>query len=48
MGRWPVYDPRVLSRVTSARLRVVGVLQMVSELTLAISLMRMGELRRIR
>jgi hypothetical protein len=43
-----VYDPRELTGVTIARPGVVGVLQMVSELTLAVSWARMGQLRRIR
>jgi hypothetical protein len=42
-----VYDPRGLSGVTTARPRVVGVLQIVSEPTLAVSRARMGQLRRI-
>jgi hypothetical protein len=37
----------MLSRVTSAKLRVAGVLQMVSELTLAVSRVRTGQLRKI-
>jgi hypothetical protein len=37
----------MLSRVTSARLGVAGVLQMVSELTLAVSRVRTGQLRKI-
>jgi hypothetical protein len=40
-----VYDPKELSGVTIAR---PGVLQMVSELTLAVSRVRMGQLRMIR
>jgi hypothetical protein len=43
-----VYDPRELTGVTTARLRVAGVLQMVSKLTLTVSRARMGQLRRIR
>jgi hypothetical protein len=40
-----IYDPRGLSGVTTAR---PGVLQMVLELTLAVSRARMGQLKRIR
>jgi hypothetical protein len=43
-----VYDPREVLEVTTARPRVVGVLQMVSEPTLAVSWARMGQLRMIR
>jgi hypothetical protein len=43
-----VYDPRGLPGVTTARPRVAGVLQMVSEPTLAVSWARTGQLRRIR
>jgi hypothetical protein len=43
-----VYDPSGLARVTTARPRVAGVLQMVSELTLAVSRARTGQLRMIR
>jgi hypothetical protein len=43
-----VYDPRGLAGVTTARPGVAGVLQMVSEPTLAVSRARMGQLRRIR
>jgi hypothetical protein len=43
-----VYDPRGLPGVTTARPGVVGVLQMVSEPTLAVSRTRTGQLRRIR
>jgi hypothetical protein len=43
-----VYDHRGLSGVTTARPGVVGVLQMVSEPTLAISRACTGQLRRIR
>jgi hypothetical protein len=43
-----VYDPRGLPGVTTARPRVVGVLQIVSEPTLTVSRARMGQLRRIR
>jgi hypothetical protein len=42
-----VYDPRGLSGVTTIRPEVVGVLQMVSEPTLAVSRARTGQLRRI-
>jgi hypothetical protein len=42
-----VYDPRGLPGVTSARLGVAGVLQMVSEPTLAVSRARTSQLRRI-
>jgi hypothetical protein len=43
-----VYDPRGLSGVTTVRPGVTGVLQMVSEPTLAVSRARMGQLKRIR
>jgi hypothetical protein len=43
-----VYDPKGLSGVTTARSRVAGVLQMVSEPTIMVSRARMGQLRRIR
>jgi hypothetical protein len=43
-----VYDPRGLLGVTTARSGVAGVLQMVSEPTLAVSRARTGQLRRIR
>jgi hypothetical protein len=43
-----VYDPRKLTGVTAARPGVAGVLQMVSEPTLAVSRVRTGQLRRIR
>jgi hypothetical protein len=43
-----VYDPRGLPRVTTARPGVAGVLQMVLELTLMVSWVRTGQLRRIR
>jgi hypothetical protein len=43
-----VYDPRGLPGVTTARSGVAGVLQMVSEPTLAVSRARTGQLRRIR
>jgi 1,4-dihydroxy-2-naphthoyl-CoA synthase len=43
-----VYDPRGLPGVTTARSEVAEVLQMVSELTLAVSQARTGQLRRIR
>jgi hypothetical protein len=43
-----MYDPRELPGVTTARHRVVGVLQMVSEPTLAVSRARTGQLTRIR
>jgi hypothetical protein len=43
-----VYDPRGLPGVTTARPRVAGVLEMVSEPTLAVSRVRTGQLRRIR
>jgi hypothetical protein len=42
------YDLRVLPGVTTVRPRVARVLQMVSELTLAVSRTRTGQLRRIR
>jgi hypothetical protein len=42
-----VYDLSELLHVTTARLGVVGVLQMVSELTLTVSWTRKGQLRRI-
>jgi hypothetical protein len=43
-----VYDPRGLPGVTTVRPGVAGVLQMVSEPTLAVSRARTGQLRRIR
>jgi hypothetical protein len=43
-----VYDPRGLPGITTARPEVAGVLQMVSELTLAVLRARTGQLRRIR
>jgi hypothetical protein len=43
-----VYDPRGLPGVMTTRPRVAGVLQMVSELTLIVSRVRTGQLRRIR
>jgi hypothetical protein len=43
-----VYDPWGLPGVTTARPRVAGVLEMVSEPTLAVSRVRTGQLRRIR
>jgi hypothetical protein len=43
-----VYDPMGLPGVTTARPGVAGVLQMVSEPTLAVSRARTGQLRRIR
>jgi hypothetical protein len=42
-----VYDPRELAGVMTARPMVAGVLQMVPEVTLAVSLARTGQLRRI-
>jgi 1,4-dihydroxy-2-naphthoyl-CoA synthase len=42
-----VYNPRGLPGVMTARPGVAGVLQMVSELTLAVSRARMGQLKRI-
>jgi hypothetical protein len=42
-----VYDPSELAGVTTARPRVVEVLQMVSELTLVVSRACTGQLRRI-
>jgi hypothetical protein len=42
-----VYDPMGLPGVTTTRPGVVGVLQMVSEPTLAVSRARSGQLRRI-
>jgi hypothetical protein len=45
---WLVYDPRELSGVTTARPGVAGMLQMVSEPTLAVSRTRTDQLRRIR
>jgi hypothetical protein len=42
-----VYDPRGLAGVTTVRPGVAGVLQMVSEPTLAVSRARTGQLRRI-
>jgi hypothetical protein len=42
-----VYDPKGLPGVTTARPGVAGVLQMVSEPTLAVSRTRTGQLRRI-
>jgi hypothetical protein len=42
-----VYDSRKLSEVTTARLGVARVLQMVSEPTLAVSQARTDQLRRI-
>jgi hypothetical protein len=41
------YDPRELSGVTTARAKVVGVLQMVSELTVVVSWVHTCQLRRI-
>jgi hypothetical protein len=43
-----VYDPRGLSGVTTVRLGVVEVLQIISELTLVVSRVHTGQLRRIR
>jgi hypothetical protein len=43
-----VYDPRGLPGVTTARPEVAGVLQIVSEPTLAVLRARTGQLRRIR
>jgi hypothetical protein len=43
-----VYNPRGLSGVTTVRPGVAGVLQMVSEPTIAVSQARTGQLRRIR
>jgi hypothetical protein len=43
-----IYDSRGLSGVTTTRPGVAGVLQMVLELTLAVSRARMGQLKRIR
>jgi hypothetical protein len=43
-----VYDPRELPGVTTVRLRVAEVLQMISELTLAISQTCTIQLRMIR
>jgi hypothetical protein len=43
-----VYDPRGLPGVMTARPGVAGVLQMVSEPTLAVSRAHTGQLRRIR
>jgi hypothetical protein len=43
-----VYDLRELSGVTTARPRVAGVLQMVLESNLTISLVHTGQLRRMR
>jgi hypothetical protein len=43
-----VYDPRGLLGVTTARPGVAGVLQMISEPTLVVSQVRIGQLRRIR
>jgi 1,4-dihydroxy-2-naphthoyl-CoA synthase len=42
-----LYDPRELSEVMAARLGVAEVLQMVSDLTLAVSRAHTGQLRRI-
>jgi hypothetical protein len=42
-----VYDPTEVSGVTTVRPGVAGVLEMVSELTLAVSRARTGQLRRI-
>jgi hypothetical protein len=42
-----VYDPRELPGVTTARLGVTGVLQMISEPILVVSRARTGQLRRI-
>jgi hypothetical protein len=42
-----IYYPRGLPGVTIVRPRVAGVLQMVSELTLMVSRVRMGQLRKI-
>jgi hypothetical protein len=42
-----VYDPKELPGVTTARRGVTGVLQMVSEPTLAVSRAHMGQLRGI-
>jgi hypothetical protein len=43
-----VYDPRELTGVTTARPEVAGILQIVLELTLAVSWVCTGQLRRIR
>jgi hypothetical protein len=43
-----VYDPMELPGVTTVRPGVAGVLQMISEPTIAVSWARMGQLRRIR
>jgi hypothetical protein len=43
-----IYDPRGLPGVMTTRPGVIGVLQMVSESTLAVSRARTGQLRRIR
>jgi hypothetical protein len=43
-----VYDPRKLLGVMTARLRVTGASQTVSELTLVVSRVCTGQLRRIR
>jgi hypothetical protein len=43
-----VYDYMKLTQVTTVGLRVTGVLQMVSEPTIAISRTRTGQLRKIR
>jgi hypothetical protein len=42
-----VYDPRELTGVTTVRLRVAGVLQIVLEPTLAVLQARTGQMRRI-
>jgi hypothetical protein len=41
------YDPRALTGVTTTRLKVVGVLQLVSKPILMVSQAHMGQLRRI-
>jgi hypothetical protein len=43
-----IYDSSDLAGVMTATPRVTGVLQMISELILMVSRMRMGQLRRIR
>jgi hypothetical protein len=44
---WLVYDSRGLTGVTTTRPEVAGVLQMVSEPTIAVSQARTSQLRRI-
>jgi hypothetical protein len=43
-----VYDSKELTGVTTTRLRMIGVLQLVLESTIAVSQTYMSQLRRIR